>query len=53
MTITETGAVCLQTVDVLRAGRLRQGTVDYHIVARVGDEIVAQQRRRLSVGTRP
>ena len=53
MTITETGDPCLQTVDALRAGRLRPGTVDYRVVARVGDEIVAQQRRTLLVGTRP
>jgi hypothetical protein len=51
MTITETGDACLQTVDVIRAGRLRPGTVDYRIVARVGNEIVAQQRRGLVIGT--
>ena len=53
MTITGTDGACLQTVDTVRAGRLRPGAVDYRIVARVGDEIVAQQRRTLSVGTRP
>jgi VWFA-related protein len=53
MTITETGGACLQTLDTARAGRLRPGAVDYHIVARIGDEIVAQQRRTLLVGTRP
>jgi hypothetical protein len=53
MTITETGGACLQTVDAVRAGRLRPGAVDFRVVARVGDEIVAQQRRTLLVGTRP
>lgn len=50
MTIAETGDPCVQTVDVVRAGRLRPGVVDYRVVARVGDEIVAQERRALRVG---
>ena len=29
------------------------GVVDYRIVARVGDEIVAQERRTLRVGGKP
>ena len=53
MTIVETGVPCLQTVDALRAGRLRPGVIDYRVVARVGDEIVAQERRTLRVGTKP
>ena len=36
-----------------RAGRLRPGTVDYRVVARVGGEIVAQQLRTLLVGAGP
>jgi hypothetical protein len=50
MTIAETDDPCVQTVDVVRAGRLRQGVVDYRVVARVGEEIVAQERRTLRVG---
>jgi hypothetical protein len=53
MTIPDTDAPCVQTVDVVRAGRLRPGGVDYRVVARVGDEIVAQERRALRVGTTP
>ena len=50
MTIAETDSPCVQTVDVLRAGRLRQGVVDYRVTARIGNDIVAQQQRALSVG---
>ncbi len=47
MTIAETAEPCVQTVDVLPAGRLKPGVVDYRVVARIGDEIVAQERRTL------
>jgi hypothetical protein len=50
MTIAEADGPCVQTVDVVRVGRLRPGVVDYRVVARVGDEIVAQERRTLRVG---
>jgi len=50
MTIAGTDDSCVQTVDVVRAGRLRQGVVDYRVVARIDDEIVAQERRTLRVG---
>jgi hypothetical protein len=53
MTIAETDAPCVQTVDVVPAGQLRPGVIDYRIVARVGDEIVAQERRTLRVGVSP
>jgi hypothetical protein len=53
MTIAETDDPCVQTVDVVPAGRLRPGVVDYRVVARVGDEIVAQERRALRVGAVP
>jgi hypothetical protein len=53
MTIAAIGDACIQTVDALRPGRLRQGSADYWVEARVGGEIVAQQRRSLLVGTRP
>lgn len=53
MTISESGGACLQTVDSVRAGRLRPGVVDYRIVSRLGNEIVAERRRTLLVGTRP
>ena len=51
MTIAETDDPCVQTVDVVRAGRLREGVVDYRVTARIGDEIVAQERRALRVGS--
>ena len=50
MTIAETAEPCVQTVDVVPAGRLQPGVVDYRIVARIGDEIVAQERRTLRIG---
>ncbi len=50
MTIEETGDPCIQTVDVVNAGRLRKGVVEYRVTARIGDEIVAQERRTLRVG---
>lgn len=53
MTIAETGEACLQTLDAVRAGRLKLGTVDYHVVAKVGDDVVAEQRRTLVVGRVP
>jgi hypothetical protein len=53
MKIDEKGDPCIQTIDVVRAGRLRPGVVDYRVEARVGDTIVAQQRRTLRVGTKP
>ncbi len=51
MTIDATGDPCVQIVDVVKAGRLRQPVVDYRVTARIGDEIVAQERRALRVGT--
>jgi hypothetical protein len=51
MTIDATGDPCVQIVDVVRAGRLRPGVVDYRVTARVGDDIVAQERRALRVAT--
>jgi hypothetical protein len=53
MTIAPTADPCVQTLDVLSAGRLLPGGVDYHVVARIGDEIVAQERRTLRVGVTP
>jgi len=49
MTIGATGDPCVQTVDVVRAGRLRPGVVDYRLTARIGSDIVAEQRRALRV----
>jgi hypothetical protein len=49
MTIAETDDPCVQIVDVVRAGRLQPSIVDYRVVARVGDEILAQERRTLRV----
>jgi hypothetical protein len=51
MTIDPTGDACVQIVDVVRGGRLRPGVVDYRVTARLGDEIVAQERRALRVGS--
>jgi hypothetical protein len=53
LTIAESDAPCLQTVDVVPAGRLLPGVIDYRIVARVGEEVVAQERRTLRVGVSP
>jgi hypothetical protein len=53
MTIAETDQPCVQTVDVMPAGRLLPGVVDYRVTARIGDEIVAQERRTLRVGVNP
>ena len=53
VTIEETSMPCAQTLDVLPAGRLGVGDVDYRIVARIGDEIVAQERRTLRVAAQP
>jgi hypothetical protein len=53
MTIEPTAEPCIRTLDGVNIGRLRQGIVDYHLVARVGDEIVAQERRTLRVGVTP
>jgi VWFA-related protein len=53
MTIAETDGACLQTVDAIRAGRLRPGAAEYHVIARIGDETVVHQRRALLVGTGP
>jgi hypothetical protein len=50
MTIAETDPPCVQTIDVVPAGRLLPGVVDYRVTARIGDEIVAQERRTLRVG---
>jgi hypothetical protein len=50
MTIAEPDSPCLQTVDAVPPGRLPPGVVDYRVVARIGDEIVAQERRTLRVG---
>jgi len=51
MTIAETDDPCVQIVDVVPAGRLRPGVVDYRVTARIGDEIVTQERRTLRVAT--
>jgi hypothetical protein len=51
MTIDATGDPCVQTVDVVRAGRLKPGVVDYRVTARLGEDIVAQERRELRVGS--
>lgn len=51
MTIDATGDPCVQIVDVVRARRLRQPVVDYRVTARIGDDVVAQERRALRVGT--
>jgi hypothetical protein len=53
VTIADTEGPCVQTVDVVRVGRLKPGVVDYRIVVRMGDEIVAQERRSLRVGSSP
>ena len=53
MTIAPTGSPCVQTLDVIPAGRFRPGVLDYRIVARIGEEIVAQERRTLRIGTQP
>ena len=53
MTIAEIDAPCVQTVDVVPVGRLQPGVVDYRVTARIGDEIVAQERRTLRVGVSP
>ncbi len=53
MTIAETAEPCIRTVDALSAGRLKPGVVDYRVVARIGDEIVAQERRTLRVAGSP
>lgn len=53
MTIAPTDDPCIQTIDVASAGRLRPGFVDYRVTARMGDEIVAQERRTLRVGVSP
>ncbi len=50
-TIEETGEPCQRSIDVLPGKRLTLGEVDYRMTARVGDEIVAEQRRTLRVGT--
>jgi hypothetical protein len=49
MTIAASDAPCLQIVDAVPPGRLRPGAVDYRVVARIADEIVAQERRTLRV----
>ena len=51
MTIAETDDPCLQTVDAVPPGRLKTGVIDYRVVARIGEAIVAQERRTLRVGT--
>jgi len=50
MTIDATGAPCVQILDVVRAGRLKPGVVAYHVTARLGAAIVAEERRTLRVG---
>ena len=51
MTITEAADPCIRIVDVVPAGRLQPGVVDYRVVARIGDEIVATERRTLRVAS--
>jgi hypothetical protein len=53
VTIAETDDPCVRTVDVVSPGRLRPGYVDYRVTVRMGDEIVAQERRTLRVGVSP
>jgi VWFA-related protein len=53
VTIAEAEGPCIRTVDVVREGRLKSGVVDYRVVCRIGDEIVAQERRSLRVGATP
>jgi hypothetical protein len=48
-TIEATGGPCVQTMDALRPGRLARGDAEYRVTARIGDEIVAQERRTLHV----
>jgi hypothetical protein len=50
MTIAETEAPCVQVVDAVPAARLHEGAVDYRVVARIGDDVVAQERRTLRIG---
>jgi hypothetical protein len=53
MTIAQAEGPCVQTLDVVRAGRLKPGVVDYRVVVRMGEEIVAQERRTLRVEGKP
>jgi hypothetical protein len=50
-TIDPTGDPCVQLVDLVSGGRLRPGVVDYRVTVRIDDEIVAQERRALRVGS--
>jgi hypothetical protein len=50
LTIAETDEPCHETVDVVPGRRLSPGEVDYRVTVRVGDEIVAQEHRRLRIG---
>jgi hypothetical protein len=47
MTIEADGAPCIQTVDVLKPGTLAGPLMDYRIIVRNGNEIVADQRKPL------
>jgi hypothetical protein len=53
MTIADTGAACVKVVDVVPEGYLAPGDADYHIVARIGEEIVAEEWRAVRIGTQP
>jgi hypothetical protein len=53
MTIRPSDDPCIRTIDVVRAGRLGPAAVDYHVVARLGDQIVAQEQRTLRVAATP
>lgn len=44
---------CRHTVDVVPGGRLSPGDVDYRVEARIGGEIVAEERRTLRIGSVP
>ncbi len=50
ITLAEPAELCHPITDVVPAGRLAHGDVDYRVVARIGDDIVAQERRTLRVG---
>lgn len=51
--IANAGEPSLRVFGVVPGGRLKPGNVEYHVLARIGGEIVAEERRRLRVGTQP
>jgi hypothetical protein len=50
MTIAETGGPCVQVVDGVPRGRFQPGEIVYHVAARIGDEVAAEERRTLRIG---